>query len=133
MNQVVSVGEFALNIASLGTTKAGTDAARKAYNAHKYAELKKKYDAFKANHPMIAEKLKQAEKAKKVVSDAKSKVEFGQEVVDTVSDALENDPSEMTAADYVRVSAEVASLMDPTGVAGVVAGYSFPRCHLLGR
>lgn len=34
-------------------------------------------------------------------------------------------------ADIIRVTAEIASLVDPTGVAGVVAAYSFPLCSTI--
>lgn len=33
-----------------------------------------------------------------------------------------------TVADYIRLSAEVAALADPTGIAGVVEKYSYPKC-----
>jgi hypothetical protein len=34
-------------------------------------------------------------------------------------------------ADIIRVCAEIASLVDPTGVASVVASYSYPVCSTI--
>jgi hypothetical protein len=34
-------------------------------------------------------------------------------------------------ADIIRMTAEIASLVDPTGVAGVVAAYSYPLCSTI--
>lgn len=130
-NQFTSVGRLALNVASLGTSAAATSAAKKKDNAGKFAELKKKYEDFKKANPKIAAKLKDAERKKKVISEAKSKLDKAEEVVETVSDALDNDYDEMTAADYIRLAAEIADLMDPTGVAGAIAAYSFPKCSAL--
>lgn len=30
--------------------------------------------------------------------------------------------------DIIRVTAEIAALVDPTGIAGVVAAYTYPKC-----
>ncbi len=34
----------------------------------------------------------------------------------------------MTEADIVRLTAEIASIADPTGIASTVAAYSHPKC-----
>jgi hypothetical protein len=34
-------------------------------------------------------------------------------------------------ADVIRVTAEIASLVDPTGISGVVAAYSYPLCSTI--
>ena len=41
---------------------------------------------------------------------------------------LSSNPNDLSPEDIVRVSAELAALADPTGVAGVVAAYSYPKC-----
>ena len=38
---------------------------------------------------------------------------------------------ELTPADYVRIIAEVASIFDPTGIFGVIAAYSHPKCSTI--
>lgn len=39
-----------------------------------------------------------------------------------------SDPSKMTAADIIRLTAEIAAIADPTGIASTVAAYSHPKC-----
>jgi len=34
----------------------------------------------------------------------------------------------MTAADMVRMAAQIAGMADPTGVAGVIENFSYPKC-----
>ena len=41
---------------------------------------------------------------------------------------MSSNPNDLSPEDIVRVSAELAALADPTGVAGVVAAYSYPKC-----
>jgi hypothetical protein len=36
-----------------------------------------------------------------------------------------------TPADIIRATAEIASLIDLTGIAGVAAAYSYPKCSAL--
>ena len=38
------------------------------------------------------------------------------------------DTSNMTEADYLRLSAEIIGFVDPTGISGVVENYSYPIC-----
>lgn len=38
------------------------------------------------------------------------------------------DYSKYTEADYVNLAAQIAALADPTGIAGVVENYSYPKC-----
>lgn len=42
--------------------------------------------------------------------------------------ALEAKPEELTPEDIVRVSAQIAGLVDPTGIADVIAAYAYPKC-----
>ena len=34
----------------------------------------------------------------------------------------------VTEADMIRLSADIANIFDPTGIAGVVAKFSHPKC-----
>ena len=47
------------------------------------------------------------------------------------SEVAEADTTVMTEADYIRLAAEIASILDPTGVASVVAAYSHPKCSAI--
>ena len=39
--------------------------------------------------------------------------------------------AKFTAADYVRIAAQIAAMMDPTGALSTVAAYSYPKCSEL--
>jgi len=41
---------------------------------------------------------------------------------------LKANPDNITPEDMVRVAAQIAALIDPTGVSDVVAGYTYPKC-----
>jgi hypothetical protein len=98
-DQVASVGNLALNIVSFG----GSKAADIAKDAAKAAELKNQFEQLKK----IAERSDKVQKAIKV----------GQDKFPTV-----------TPEDIVRVSAQIASLVDPSGVSDVVGAYTYPKC-----
>jgi hypothetical protein len=38
---------------------------------------------------------------------------------------------EIVIEDIVRISAQIASLIDPTGVSDVIAAYTYPKCKSL--
>lgn len=41
------------------------------------------------------------------------------------------DPSKVTPEDIARVAAQIAALLDPTGVSGVISAYTYPLCSNL--
>lgn len=41
------------------------------------------------------------------------------------------DPKKITAADIIRISSQIAALVDPTGIASTVASFSYPKCSAL--
>jgi hypothetical protein len=43
-----------------------------------------------------------------------------------------SDPETITAEDIVRLSAMIAALADPTGVAGTIAAYTYSKCSQIG-
>ena len=53
----------------------------------------------------------------------------------SVSDALEEltgiSPDQLTTADMTRIMASVAAIFDPTGIFGVVASFSHPKCSTI--
>jgi len=129
-DQVMSVGELAINVATLGTSSAVTEAAEGPEKAREISKLEKMYeemkdgwDALKASEkygPTIAKAEKAADKASEV-----------QEVVDgvqTTYDAVQTGVEATTPEDYARMGAMIASLMDPSGVSSVVAAYTYPKC-----
>ncbi len=133
-NQVASVGQLALNIATFGTSSGAASAANAGKNAGKAATLTKKLtqlkDSIKANKN-IAKVAEQAKKFKKLKENGEKIKEAYDKAADA-ADALENvaalSEGTVTDADIVRVSAQVAALADPTGVASIVEAYSYPIC-----
>lgn len=48
--------------------------------------------------------------------------------MDTISSA---DASTVTNEDIVRMSAQIAALADPTGIAGTISAYTYSKCSAL--
>lgn len=46
----------------------------------------------------------------------------------SVKDTLEANSSDLTPEDIIRVSSQLASLVDPTGGSDVVGSYTYPLC-----
>lgn len=109
-DQVMSVGSLALNIATLGSSSTAS-AASKA-DPSKLAALQNAWNAIK-DKPVV--------KAAEATFDAASKASKGYKSVSQLMVAE-------TEADYVRLAATIASILDPTGVAGVIAAYSYDKC-----
>ena len=109
-DQVASVGALALNVATLGASGQATAARNNFRNMQKQAkELKKVTDA---------------------IDDARKPADTAA-VGNDLFEMLSADPDKLTDADIVRMSAELAALVDPTGVAGVIAAYSYPKCSAI--
>jgi len=53
------------------------------------------------------------------------------DIAQGASDILTADPNSVTAEDIVRISAQIAALADPTGIAGTVAAYTYAKCSKL--
>ena len=136
IGQISSVGEMAINIATFGSAKAATAGATSAAKASRLAKLKSQFVKMKnffKNSDGVKKMLKKAaDKAKEVAKDPEAMKDTAEKLVDLTqkSQALaESDPDKMTAADYVRMSAEIAGIFDPTGAASVVASFSHPKCN----
>lgn len=115
-DQVSSVGNMALNIATFGAGKAA-DIAK---DASKAAELKSMYEKMKK----IVEK---NEKVQSLISAAQGKfpaVEAGK----STAEILKANSNDVTPEDMVRVSAQIAALVDPSGASDIVGAYTYPKC-----
>lgn len=53
------------------------------------------------------------------------------EAADDLDTMLAANPDKLTDADILRMSAELAALVDPTGVSGVIASFSYPKCSAI--
>jgi len=122
-DQVMSVGEMALSIATAGTSKlaeAPGKVKKSAALIKQWKELKAKYKALKKTSPALVK----AEKGVNMYKDA-DQVNDG---LEAVSLAQEIDDDDVSAADIARLAAEIASLVDPSGVAGVVSAFTYDKC-----
>ena len=111
VSQVQSVGSLAINIASLGSTGAATAGGKASRLSQITEKFKKMKDIF--------------DKKTKVLQEMKALKDKFDILSNYVEVATTDD---VVAEDIVRVSAEMASLIDPSGVADVVAAYTYPKC-----
>ena len=122
-NQVSSVGQLALTIATVGTslipaTAANTaaDVGRVAQLKAMYADLKAAYDAAKSASPA----LQAAERAYNVGSTALK--------VTTVADSAANI---VTEEDILRLAAQIAAIVNSSGISAVTGSYTYSKCSKL--
>lgn len=118
-DQVTSVGNMALNIATAGAGKAGSIAK----DAAKAAELKKKFEALK-------KLVNASEKVQSAISKGQGKFP-ATDAGKGVADILKADLDAVTPEDIVRVSAQISALVDPSGASDVIAAYAYPKCSTL--
>ena len=110
-NQVISVGFLALNVATMG----GSSAAQKSTKASKFAALKKKWEAFEKTKTY-----KRAAEAAKRAGQANNFYKAGKNI-----------KTASTPEDKARAAANLAAVLDPTGVADVVGAFTYPKCSTM--
>ena len=115
-DQVSSVGNLALNAATFGAGKAASFAKNSA-EAKKLKDLYEKMKKAADNSQKVQDAIKQAQGKYPGVEEGKS-----------MADLLKANPDNITPEDMVRVAAQIAALLDPTGVADVVGSYTYPKC-----
>jgi hypothetical protein len=118
--QVSSVGTLALTVATLGGSSAATSAATSAEKAGKLAELKKKFEEMKQAYEAAKKahaSLRAAENTYKA-ADASYKAYTA---YNTANNAV-------TEEDLVRMSAQIAAIVDGSGVSATIAAYTYPKC-----
>jgi hypothetical protein len=128
--QVTSVGKLALTVASLGSNLVGTAGAGAAANSGKlaalmdrYNQLVAAYNAAKANSAalQVAEKTYELGKTVQTTYTQINTAKKAAEVV-TATDLM------FTAEDLARLSAEIAAIVDTSGVSDVIGAYTYPKC-----
>ena len=139
VGQISSVGEMAINIATFGSSAAATKGATSAAKASRLAKLKAQFVKLKnafskqgVKSFINKAKTKAKDMTKEIAKDPSKLQEAGENLHTIVSKSEEMataDPDKMTAADYIRLSAEIAAVFDPTGAASVVASFSHPKCN----
>jgi hypothetical protein len=119
VGQVQTVGQLAFNIATLGEGSAATKAASTAGKAAEIGELQRRYQQLKRLYEQAQPAIDAALQAHAAAGTAVDTVELMDEEV-------------VTEADILRISAQIAAIADPTGVADTVAAYSYPKCSAYG-
>lgn len=119
-DQIMSVGESALFIASLGSSSGATTAAKSSKLAKAKKTLKKMKKAWK--------EVKKSKRADKAITNAKKtyeRTDAGLTLLDSTDSVIEA----MTWEEVMSASAAVSSIFDPTGVSSIVSAYSLPKCN----
>ncbi|MFN0085462.1 MAG: hypothetical protein ACKVX9_08750 [Blastocatellia bacterium] len=119
-NQVVSVGNVALTIGSLGSSTSLTAGMSAPQKASRLAKLKQEFTAMKTQFDILA---KTDQRVKTALDTFKAANAGRQGYV-----AMETAANATTEEDMIRMAAQIAAIMDPTGVAGTVAAFTYPKC-----
>ena len=127
-DQITSVGEVALNVVTLGSSAGATEAANAAEDAGRLAELRKEYQRMKD----LWEEAKQIKEVKTAVNAAEKTKEVG-EFASDVYGAAQEAQGAVTPEDMARVAAMIKAIVDPTGVSGIIASYTYPKYYKLFR
>ncbi len=115
-DQVTSVGNIALNIATFGAGKI----AKITQNAAKAAKLQKQFET-------LQKAVQASEMMQQAIAGAQGQyapIEAGKSLVETIT----ADPTTVSVEDMIRVSAQIAALADPTGISDIVSAYTYPKC-----
>ena len=121
--QVAGVGQMALTIASLGSSTALTAGMKAPEDAGKLAKLKQQFSEMKVAFDLAKKNNANVKRAVEA-ADAANKGKKGYTAMATAENAV-------TDEDMVRMAAQIASIMDPTGVSDTVAAYTYPKCSKL--
>ncbi len=135
LKEIGAVAQLAFNIASevvtLGGATAAIQAENAAKNAGKLADLKKKFEEMKKAVMESKEIKKIIEKGKQMKQKYDSYGEDIKKSIDSIGAAnelIKMETGKVTEADMVRISAQIAALVDPTGIASVIQAFAYPKC-----
>jgi hypothetical protein len=118
--QVYSVGNLAFNIATFGGSGAAGKAASSADDASKLAKLKKKFAE-------LSEAFEKAKEGSEALQNAEMAFIAGNKGFKAYT-AYKTGETVVTEEDLIRMSAQIAAIADPSGVADVAAAYTYPKC-----
>lgn len=119
-DQVSSVGMLAINIATFGASGEAEIAANTAKSGKIINELTAKFKQLKELYDKNQKYVDLVKKGMNVTAYATTARQ--------VSIAMTSDINTITAADIIRISAQMAALADPSGIAATIAAYSYPLC-----
>lgn len=118
--QVTSVGKLALTVATMGSSMVGNAGGSAPGNASKLVQLKELY-------AQLQDKYEKAKKASSALAAAEKTVEASLTVKSGYT-AINTALNVATAEDLARVAAQIASIVDSSGVSDVVGTYTYPKC-----
>jgi len=126
LGAIMGVGELAMYIASLGTSTAATQPAKTSGLSKKFADMKKQFWDVVDKYPEIKERFEKAKKYKEVFDEKTMGYK-------ALYKSLQIKDTDLTAADFVRISAQVLAVVDPTGISSTVAAFAYPTCSQIRR
>lgn len=123
LSQVGEVGRLAVTVATLGASMVASEAAGAPANASKFAQLKQQYDRLVALYDA-------AKKSSTKLQNAENLYSAGTKAWG-VKTAAETALNVFTEADIARLAAQIAAIVDSSGVSGVTAAYTYDKCSKL--
>jgi hypothetical protein len=122
--QVASVGKMASTFASLGSSTALTAGMSAPQKASRLAKLKQQYSALKVEFELLKKTNQNVQDAVDLYTIANAEKK-GYKALGTLGDAV-------TEEDMIRAAAQIAAILDPTGISDTVASYTYPKCSKYG-
>lgn len=121
-----------IQLAGTGGASAATTAKIAANKSGKIAKLKEelmKIKKYFTENKKVKELVDKAKDIKRAATAEKKTLEQAASIVATAQTLSTDDFSQYTEADYVKLAAELASMVDPTGIAGIVEKFTYPKCN----
>jgi hypothetical protein len=122
--QVTSVGQLALTVASLGSSTALTAGMSAPEKASRFAKLRQQYSALKVEFELLKKSNQNVQEAADAYKAANA-LKKGYKAMGTAEDAV-------TEEDMIRLAAQIAAIVDTTGISDTVASYTYPKCSKYG-
>jgi hypothetical protein len=124
LNQVASVGKLAMTIATLGESSAVTSAASAPAKASRLAQLKDLYGKMKTAYETAKKEFPALQKAEQSFQAGGNTASKDKKAAAALTEASEA----VTEEDLVRAAAEIASIVDSSGVSATIDAYTYPKC-----
>jgi hypothetical protein len=124
LNQVSSVGQLALNVATFGGAAAATGAMNASENASRLAQLKEQFSQLQSAYEAAKESYPALQTAETTLNRA-SQVEG---VRSSLNQGYKTFSERVTAEDIARAAAQIAAAVDSTGISATVGAYTYPKC-----
>lgn len=122
--QVASVGQMAMFVATFGSSTPLTAGMKAPEQASRLTKLKQQYSAMKVAFDNLKKTNSAVASAVRGL-DAANKGRKGYVAMETASNIV-------TEEDMARMAAQIASILDPSGVSSTVAAYTYPKCSKYG-